>query len=168
MADVHDVAAYVLKQRGAMSAMKLQKLVYYAQAWNLVWNDEPLFPNPIEAWANGPVVRDLFNQHRGRYTVEPPWPKGDAGNLSPMDRGTIDAVLSNYGELTGRQLSFLTHNEDPWLVTRRGLPPTAATDREIPVDVIHDYYDAVDREDEATPVDEIDWDSWELTGEPRR
>jgi hypothetical protein len=26
-----------------MSAYKLQKLVYYSQAWHLVWADEPLF-----------------------------------------------------------------------------------------------------------------------------
>src|SRR6267142_182405 len=33
----HDVAAFILKQRGEMTAMKLQKLVYYCQAWSLVW-----------------------------------------------------------------------------------------------------------------------------------
>ena len=32
---VHDVAAYILKKQGEMSAMKLQKLVYYSQAWSL-------------------------------------------------------------------------------------------------------------------------------------
>ena len=28
-----DVAAYILDQKGPMTAMKLQKLVYYGQAW---------------------------------------------------------------------------------------------------------------------------------------
>lgn len=36
MASVFDVAAYVLEKMGPMSAMKLQKLVYYSQAWALV------------------------------------------------------------------------------------------------------------------------------------
>ena len=29
---VHDVAAYILEKQGPMTAMKLEKLVYYAQA----------------------------------------------------------------------------------------------------------------------------------------
>ncbi len=50
MANVHDVSAYILKHWGPMTAMKLQKLVYYSQAWGLVWDEEPLFPERIEAW----------------------------------------------------------------------------------------------------------------------
>jgi len=43
MASVHDVAAYILDKRGPMSHMKLQKLVYYCQAWSLVWDEELFF-----------------------------------------------------------------------------------------------------------------------------
>ena len=43
-----DVAAYILEKRGQMTAMKLQKLVYYAQAWSMVWDEEPLFADRIE------------------------------------------------------------------------------------------------------------------------
>src|SRR5258708_570857 len=63
MATVHDVAAYILGKCGPMTAMKLQKLVYYSQAWGLVWDERPLFAEQIEAWANGPVVRDLYDKH---------------------------------------------------------------------------------------------------------
>ncbi len=56
MAHVQDVARYILEKRGRMSAMKLQKLVYYSQGWHLVFDGEPLFAERIEAWANGPVV----------------------------------------------------------------------------------------------------------------
>ena len=37
MASVYDVAAYILEKQGAMTTWKLQKLVYYSQAWSLVW-----------------------------------------------------------------------------------------------------------------------------------
>ncbi len=47
---VQDVAAYIIERHGRMSSMKLQKLVYYSQAWHLVWDDEPLFPERIQAW----------------------------------------------------------------------------------------------------------------------
>lgn len=59
MASVYDVATYILEKQGAMTTWKLQKLVYYSQAWSLVWDDDVLFPEEIEAWANGPVVREL-------------------------------------------------------------------------------------------------------------
>lgn len=60
MANVFDVAKYILEVKGTMSTMKLQKLCYYAQAWSLVWDDKPLFGEEFEAWANGPVCRELF------------------------------------------------------------------------------------------------------------
>ena len=43
MASVFDVAVYILNSCGEMTAMKLHKLVYYAQAWSLVCDDSPLF-----------------------------------------------------------------------------------------------------------------------------
>ena len=70
---VDDVAAYILSRKGPMSAMKLQKLVYYCQAWSLVWDDAPLFREPIEAWANGPVCPPLWERHRGRFELSAPW-----------------------------------------------------------------------------------------------
>jgi hypothetical protein len=41
--NVFDVAAYIVNKLGIISTMKLQKLVYYAQAWSLVWDEQPLF-----------------------------------------------------------------------------------------------------------------------------
>jgi uncharacterized phage-associated protein len=38
-----------------MDAMRLQKLLYYVQAWHLAVTDEPLFPEQIKAWKDGPV-----------------------------------------------------------------------------------------------------------------
>jgi len=59
MANVRDVAQYILGKVGQTSTWKLQKLVYYSQAWHSVWEDEPLFDAGIEAWANGPVCPEL-------------------------------------------------------------------------------------------------------------
>lgn len=160
MASVHDVAAYILRQCGPMSTMKLQKLVYYAQAWHLVWVEEPLFPERIEAWANGPVSPDLYRKHRGRFTVTD-WPAGDPEVLDASERGTVDAVLRTYGDLEGRKLSYLTHAEGPWRDARRGLHPTEISDREIEKSAMQDYYVAVDADDSATPVNQLDWGLWE-------
>ena len=71
MATVFDVAKYILEQLGPLSTMKLQKLCYYAQAWSLAWDEEPLFPHEFEAWVNGPVCRELFIAIKGENRAEP-------------------------------------------------------------------------------------------------
>lgn len=158
MVTVHDVADYILGKCGPMSTMKLQKLVYYSQAWHLVWAEERLFPETIEAWANGPVVYDLFRSHRGLFTVDQSSVKrGDGEALTPTERGTVDAVVDNYARLTGRQLSALTHNEDPWRIAREGLDATARSNKAIDPEVMAEYYGALDLDDDAPAVTDIDW-----------
>ena len=50
-----DVAAYILRKQGTLPAMKLQKLVYYSQAWSLVWDDSSsLFKKGLRL---GPTAR---------------------------------------------------------------------------------------------------------------
>jgi uncharacterized phage-associated protein len=159
MANVHDVAAYILVKLGQMSTMRLQKLIYYAQAWHLVWAEEPLFNERIEAWANGPVVPALFRAHRGRFSVAD-WPQGHPANLDKAQTGTVDAVIDTYGHLDGRQLSYLTHEEQPWRDARRGLGPTDTSHAEITPESMHMYYSAVDSAEEAVPIDELDWGPW--------
>jgi uncharacterized phage-associated protein len=139
MASVHDVAAYILRNQGPMSAMKLQKLVYYCQAWSLVWEDRPLFHERIEAWANGPVVPELYEQHRGSFVVSEV-PKGNPDVLEANDRTTIDAVLNYYGGKSAQWLSDLTHKEDPWVNARRGVLPGEPSRREITLSGMAEYY----------------------------
>jgi uncharacterized phage-associated protein len=138
LVSVHDVAAYILSKRGSMTAMKLQKLVYYAQAWSLVWDDEPLFPERVEAWANGPVVFELYNRHRGTFKVST-W-LGDTSALTRDQRDTIDGVLGFYGKMSSQQLSDLTHRERPWRDARRGLSPGERGSVEITHAAMVEYY----------------------------
>ncbi|MBQ1081576.1 Panacea domain-containing protein [Nocardiopsis sp. B62] len=130
--------------------MKLQKLVYYSQAWSLVWDEDPLFQERIEAWANGPVVRELFAEHRGQFSVGE-WPRGDVDHLTPDQRKSIDVVVDTYGKLTGKQLSEMTHNEDPWRKARAGLPAHVGSNAEISPDAMKEFYSSLlDRDDAET------------------
>ena len=92
MTRVYDVAAYILGHQGLMTTWKLQKLVYYCQAWSLVWDDYILFPKEIKAWAYGPVVCELYNAHRGKYRISS-MRRGRPELLSKTQRETPDAVL---------------------------------------------------------------------------
>ena len=145
---VFDVAAYILEKMGAMTTMKLQKLVYYSQAWSLVWDEAPLFEETIEAWANGPVVRELFNYHRGSYEISS-MPIGNLRLLNQVQQETIDAVLEYYGDKPAQWLIELTHMEDPWGQARKGLPKLERGNRVISLDAMADYYSALSVEDDS-------------------
>ena len=142
MIAAHDVAAYILEKCGQMTAMKLQKLAYYSHAWHLVWDEKPLFGERIEAWANGPVIREVYNQHRCEFIVST-WPAGNAAKLSTSERTTIDAVIGYYGEMSAHQLSELTHSEPPWQLARTGLPPGSRSSVQITDDAMAEYYDSM-------------------------
>jgi uncharacterized phage-associated protein len=139
MTSVHDVARYILEKREAMTTFKLQKLVYYSQAWHLVWADEPLFHERIEAWANGPVCPELYDGHRGHYTVSK-WRKGSSANLTTTERRSIDAILKHYGDKEAFWISELSHQEDPWRIAREGLAPGQRGSREITKASMTEYY----------------------------
>lgn len=143
MGSVFDVANYILHRQGPMTAMKLQKLVYYTQAWSLVWDERRLFPERIEAWANGPVVPALFDAHRGQFQVAADSIPGNPGNLDPVAVETIDAVLHYYGDKSSQWLSELTHSERPWVDARCGLAPGERGSREITLAAMHEYYDSL-------------------------
>jgi len=156
MASVHDVASYILYKQGSMSTWKLQKLAYYSQAWSLVWDEKPLFDAQIQAWADGPVIPELYRLHRGKYSVAR-WPEGSGARLTKAEKETIDGVLASYGELSGRQLSLITHNESPWKDAREGLAPTERSTKQIKTADMKAFYSWLDANVEARPVSEIDW-----------
>ena len=158
---VHDLAAYILREQGRMSTWKLQKLVYYSQAWALVWDEEPIFKARIEGWANGPVVPELYKKHRRQFSVES-W-EGDPERLSSDHRETVDIVLTGYGHLTGRQLSLLTHAERPWNEARKGLGSTDYGNQEITLASMQDYYLALDADAGMPAVADIDWTKLEAS-----
>lgn len=139
MVSAHDVAAYILTKKGPISAMKLQKLVYYCQAWHLVWEEEPLFDEKIEAWANGPVVRNLYDVHRGQFQVSE-WPEGNQSAISGSKRSSVDAVLKYYGDKPAQWLSDLTHKEAPWKEARRHVPEGGRATGEISHAAMAEYY----------------------------
>jgi len=124
VATADDVAAVLIQELGTMDAMKLQKLLYYCQAWYLAITDQPLFSETVEAWRDGPVVQPIFRRHQGRRLVSD-WRSGDPSRLNEQARQLIDLVCMSYGRMSGDDLSKLTHSEQPWREARRGMLPAA-------------------------------------------
>jgi uncharacterized phage-associated protein len=161
MANVHDVAVCVLRGK-KMSAMKLQKLVYYSQAWSLAWDGKPLFPEEIQAWAHGPVVRELYEDHKGKYMVSPDdFPSGNPAKLDADQLETIETVLSSYGQMSAAQLSELTHAEAPWRHARTGLEDGAPGSWAISHDSMRSYYSSLSTSGEGVDnVADVNFPAW--------
>lgn len=106
----------------------------------MVWDERPLFNEQIEAWANGPVTPVLYNEHKGKFVVEPGDIAGDASALDASATETVDAVLKFYGDKSAQWLSDLTHSEAPWMEARVGLSPGERCNRVIPISSMAEFY----------------------------
>lgn len=144
--NVHDIADYMLKEHGSMTAMKLHKLLYYCQAWSLVWDARPIFPEPIQAWINGPVIPAIYPKHTDQFLIAY-WPWGKAFRVTSEAKDTITAVVHHYGDRDSQYLSDLTHQEDPWIFARKGLPPKERGESVISLASMEEYYSSIAADD---------------------
>ena len=145
MVHVQDVARYILNRLGPMTAMKMQKLCYYSYGYHLAWEERQLFPEHFEAWANGPVCPALYNQHRGRFQLQPADIDGNPDALDPGEKESIDLVLDAYGGYSANELSQMTHNEKPWTCARRRADVSAMqrSDERLLDGDIFEFFDAM-------------------------
>ena len=125
----------------SLTHLKLQKLVYYAQAWALAILGRPLFEEDFRAWAHGPVSLEVWHEFRDFG-----WEALPAPDEVPELEGEVEEllrdVLSSYGEHSAKKLEDLTHSEDPWLRARGDLPPEARSTAIIPKAHMQQYYRA--------------------------
>ncbi len=126
----------------ALTHLKLQKLVYYAQAWALVLLDRPLFEEEVQAWAHGPVVPSVWQAFRehGWEAIPPP---DERPRVDGETQELLRDVLGTYGERSATALEALTHREDPWLLARGDLPPEARSAAVIPKEHMRSFYSAL-------------------------
>lgn len=110
-----DVASYILNQTGEITAMRLEQLLYYSQAWHMVWEQEPLFHDPIEAWWCGPITPTIYEHHHNLFKVNAETvPMGDSSRLSVTEASSVLSVIDFYNNQSAQYLSDLIHNEAPW------------------------------------------------------
>ncbi|MGA4485338.1 MULTISPECIES: Panacea domain-containing protein [Bacillus cereus group] len=124
---VFDVAKFFLSRSientdFAITHLKLQKLVYYAQAWFVtIYPERKLFNEEVEAWIHGPVCRELYYEYRDHgYDEITPLPFLYNQGFEEYELEVLETVWEAYGHLDGKTLEALTHSEDPWLNVRKG------------------------------------------------
>ncbi|OCP17783.1 MULTISPECIES: type II toxin-antitoxin system antitoxin SocA domain-containing protein [unclassified Ensifer] len=146
---VSDYIVVKLRDGGAfVNVLKLHKLMYYVQAWNLAFGRGPFFSGRFQAWVHGPVSRDLYDRYRDTKSmyssvgVSDIAPGFDPNLLTPSERAHIDAVLEVYADFTGDQLEEMTHQEFPWLEARAGVAPSARSENLISEGTMQAFYSA--------------------------
>ncbi|MGA2230993.1 MAG: type II toxin-antitoxin system antitoxin SocA domain-containing protein [Tepidisphaeraceae bacterium] len=117
------IVEYCNEHGDLVSNLKLQKLIYYAQAWYLALYNEPLFNERLEAWVHGPVQPTLYRTFK-KFGYKP---------ITECTKSTLDEkhkfhvleVLKAYGRLQAFELEQLVHSEQPWIAARGKLAPDA-------------------------------------------
>ena len=129
-----------------ISPLKLQKLLYYCQAWYYTIFKKELFQENIEAWAHGPVVASQYA--RFAFMLRPDQIKIDQINIDPPvleadADALLNEVLSIYGEHSASYLEALTHKETPWIEARKGIPEWVASTEIITKESMASYYSSL-------------------------
>lgn len=116
-----DIANYFLSMADedageAITNLKVQKLLYYAQGFHLALFGEPLFGEPIEAWLHGPVVPDVYHEFKahGAGSIPAPGEDFDYEAIDPEIRQLLDDIYATYGQFSAWKLRDMTHEEPPW------------------------------------------------------
>ena len=108
-----------LNQR-PLPQMKMQKLTFIANGWNLAIFNRPLVDEQAEAWDNGPVYREIWDRIRDLgvtlaglimdYQRRP-----EEAHLDTDEAAIIQHVWRKYGSLSANTLSDMTHQPGtPW------------------------------------------------------
>lgn len=103
------------------SNKKLQKLLYYVQAWSLALRNKPMFKENIEAWIHGPVVPVIYRKYKnfGYKPISGVNLDICDGCITKDDEELIDAVMDIYSKYDADSLELFSHEDLPWQEARR-------------------------------------------------
>lgn len=122
MVTVYNVADFFIdlaqgNENDTITNMRVNKLVYYAQAWFLARHNAPLFNEEIEAWEYGPVVPALYQKYKGygKNNIEYVSDDYSTSIFSEEEIETLKDVSIYYGKFSTTELVNKTHQEgSPW------------------------------------------------------
>jgi uncharacterized phage-associated protein len=139
-ANVADFLLCESRERGELlTNLKLQKLLYYAQAWHWALNDGGLFEEDFQAWVHGPVLPSQYRRFSD-YQWRPILEEVERPALSEAIENHLNEILDVFGSETAVALELMTHKEKPWREARGDLPPHEPSTARISKTTMRDYY----------------------------
>lgn len=145
---IQNVADWFIDNGKDITPKKLQKMLYYAYAWALVFfNDDQkdlrtkLFDGNFEAWVHGPVNRKIYAEYRDYgYGVINPESKSDEQVISDDVLDLLKQINEIYGPYNGNELERLTHSESPWINARGDAKPLDSSTNKLSDEDMFDFY----------------------------
>lgn len=101
------------KEREGITNLKLQKVLYFAQAYFLAKLDRPLFTDRIEAWAYGPVIPTVYRKYRANKS-NPLIDEEDKSTITDEDKKVLERIWETFGGYSAGKLVDITHGHTPW------------------------------------------------------
>ncbi len=150
MNTIDDIADYIIlrvkseDEYASLINLKLQKLLYYIQAWAYGILGKPMFSGDFQAWIHGPVNREIYNRFVLTKSLYSEIDIDDCKNkdvqLSPEDKEFVDFILDNYLKYSGAELERLSHSEQPWIETRGNLGANERCEKVISSKLMTEFY----------------------------
>lgn len=119
--DAINLSKYIIKSGkesgiNDISNKKLQKLLYYVQAWTLVLYDKKAFNDEIEAWVHGPAIPDVYRQYKNFvFEAIPPEAIGDVKKIDEDVTAVVKDVELYESATTGSGRIFFFLIDDAML-----------------------------------------------------
>lgn len=116
--------------------MRVNKLLYFAQAYSLKHLGYNLIEEPFEAWQYGPVVRDVYNtfQVNGKYGIDKV--DFDTDILSREEQLYLLDIALMYDDVSTSKLMKISHVDGgPWETVYN-----STSKKVIPLSLINEYY----------------------------
>ncbi len=145
------LAKLILAKLGPTPHLKLQKLLYYVEAWHLACFNESITEDDFKAWMHGPVSTKVWHAFKDAKSPVFNAIKISAAEakravtsakdiLMPEQLSLVDDVLKEYGGLNAYELESLTHSEKPWANARKGVPADEASTNVISKATMSKFY----------------------------
>ncbi|MEI7686523.1 MAG: type II toxin-antitoxin system antitoxin SocA domain-containing protein [Planctomycetota bacterium] len=134
-------------EKDPLTNLRLQKLLYYAQAWSMVLRERDLFAEELQAWRYGPVVPEVYQAMPDEQGAKPITPElfVDVPDISDEDeKEFLNHLWDAYKGFSALKLSDMTHHEAPWIKAWGGRPIDGNGKDPIDVDLLAEYFSAQD------------------------
>ena len=129
------------EERDPLTNLRLQKLLYYSQAWSLVIRESELFQEEICAWRHGPVVQEVYRAlPDAGATAVPLESFADAPDLEADEAAFVKSVWEAYNQYSAIKLSRMTHEETPWKKAWGGRPVDGTGNDAIQIEDLEEFF----------------------------
>jgi tRNA G18 (ribose-2'-O)-methylase SpoU/uncharacterized phage-associated protein len=156
--NIISAANYIYDKLNKPIEAKLHTLLYYCQAWSLVWDNRPFFDTKFQAWSFGPVIPHLWIGSGYSYS-------SNCLPLTEKEKSHIDKVLYIYGNKPAITLYDIVASELPYTKSRIGIKPGIDGNNYISTELMQIFYSSLEEKKNKYNYTDLIYDPRNITDE---